>query len=258
MVHQRHLALLAIVFCVSSRAQDVLTFHNDATRSGVQSRETILNTSNVNSSMFGKVLSFNVDADIYTQPLYVSSYIMSDGKAHNVVLAATAHNTVYAFDADGNNPASGYLWRKSLLGTGETWVSSTDVATGDISPDIGVVGTPVIDRASGTVYLVAKSKTTTSTPSFIQRLHALDLSNGTEKLNGPTMISATAPGTGDGGGTVSFNALLNNQRCALLLAPTPNVNTGSSVFNCSETVSFIRGESFRFLNRASKTPYFKA
>jgi len=120
------------------------------------------------------------------------------------------------------------------------------------------VGTPVIDRASGTVYLVAKSKTTTSTPSFIQRLHALDLSNGTEKLNGPTMISATAPGTGDGGGTVSFNALLNNQRCALLLAPTPNVNTGSSVFNCSETVSFIRGESFRFLNRASKTPYFKA
>lgn len=226
----KYFALLAVFAGVPSLAQDVLTFHNDVARSGVQSKETILTTSNVNSNTFGEVFRFGVDADIYAQPLYISRYTMNDGKVHNVVLVATAHDTVYAIDADGNNPASGYLWKVSLLGTGETWVSLTDVNTSDISPDIGIVGTPVINRGSGIVYLVTKSKTTTSTPTFIQRLHALNLSNGTETLNGPTTIRATAPGTGDGGSTVSFSALLNNQRPALLLAPTPNASSASSIF----------------------------
>jgi hypothetical protein len=224
----------AAVFCLAfghfATAQDVLTFHNDAARSGVQRFETILKPSKVHHSLFGKVGSFPVQGDVYAQPLYISEYVMADGKAHNVLFVATARDLVYAFDADGRNPSSGFLWRVSLLGTSETWVSSNDVNTTDITPDIGIVGTPVIDRTLGILYVVTKSKTTGTTPQFIQRLHALSLSTGKEELEGPTLISGTLPGFGDGGSTVSFDALLNNQRPALLLASTPNAKTSASVF----------------------------
>ena len=185
---------------------------------------------NVNYSTFGKVFSFPVVGDVYAQPLYLSQYPMSDGKLHNVIIIATAQDNVYAFDADGNNPSQGYLWHQSMLGSGETWVSYTDVNVTDIKPNIGITGTPVIDRAGGTIYLVAKSKTASGTIQFYQRLHALNIADGTEKLNGPTKIAATVPGLGDSGTTVSFSPLLNNQRPALLLAPTPGVGSGNSIF----------------------------
>jgi len=210
-------------------AQDVPTAHNDIARDGVQAAETILTPANVNVMDFGKLFSLPVIGDVYAQPLYLHGFKMCDGQTRDVLLVATAQDYVYAFDADGNNPAPGYLWRRSLLGAGETWVSSNDVNTTDISPNIGVTGTPVADRASGTLYVVAKSKTTDSS-TFIQRLHALDISTGAEKLHGPTKIQATVPGSGDGGTTVSFSPLLNNQRPALLLALTPGASTASSVF----------------------------
>jgi hypothetical protein len=211
-------------------AQDVSTWQNDMARTGVQSAETILNPGNVNSLQFGKLFSFAVTGDVYAQPLYLSHYTMSDGLAHNVLLVATAQDYIYAFDADGNNPAQGYLWSRSLLGPGETWVSASDVNSQDINPNIGIIGTPVVDRASGTVYVVAKSKDSSgTTPVFYHRLHALNIADGSEKLNGPTTLSAVVPGTADNGSDVSFNPALQNQRAALLLAPTPGVGSGSSV-----------------------------
>ncbi len=225
----RLLALAALAPVVFAAAQDVPTAHNDIARDGVQAAETILAPTNVNVSDFGKLFSFPVIGDVYAQPLYLHGFKMGDGKVHNVLLVATAQDYVYAFDADGDNPASGYLWRRSLLGSGETWVSNNDVNTTDIAPNIGVTGTPVADRACGTLYVVAKSKTTNGS-TFIQRLHALDIATGAEKLHGPTKIQATVPGSGDGGTTVSFSPLLNNQRPALLLAPTPGASTASSVF----------------------------
>lgn len=212
-------------------AQDVTTWHYDMERTGVQSNETLLTPSNVNSRQFGKVFSLPVIGDVYAQPLYLSQYTMSDGRPHNVLLVATAQDYVYAFDADGNNPPQGYLWCDSLLGPGETWITDTDVNTVDINPNIGIIGTPVIDRAGGTIYVVAQSKNTSgSSPAFYQRLHALNIADGTEKLNGPATIAATLPGIGNGGATVSFDPLLENQRAALLLAPTPGVGSGNSVF----------------------------
>src|SRR5258706_7657137 len=199
--------------------QDVPTFHNDRARSGIQRRETSLTPSNVNTNQFGKLRSFGVDADVSAHPLYISKYKMADGKLHNVLFVATAHASVYAFDANGNNPANGHLWRVSLLGHGETYVSFEDVNTTDIKPAIGVLGKPVIARSNGSLYVVAKSKTSGRNPVFKQRLHGLNLADGTEKLHGPKLIRATLPGTGDGGSTVSFDPLLNNQRCALLLSP---------------------------------------
>ena len=228
------LALMLAVFLVAARqastAQDVTTWHYDMARSGVQADETQLTLANVNPRQFGKVFSLPVIGDVYAQPLYLHQYTMADGRLHNVLIVATAQDYVYAFDADGDNPAQGYLWRESLLGPGETWISDTDVDTVDIDPDIGIIGTPVIDRAGGTIYVVAASKSTSGSPAFYQRLHALNIADGSEKLSGPTLIQATVPGTGNGGATVSFDPRLCNQRAALLLAPTPGVGSGNSVF----------------------------
>jgi hypothetical protein len=212
-------------------AQDVTTWHYDMRRTGVQPTETHLTPANVNPQQFGKVFTFAVTGDVYAQPLYLSQYTMNDGLVHNVLIVATAQDYIYAFDADGNNPAQGYLWSRSLLGPAETWVTATDVNTVDINPNIGIIGTPVIDRAGGTIYVVAKSKDPSgTTPLFYQRLHALNVADGAEKLNGPTLIAAAVPGTGDGSVSVSFDPFLQNQRAALLLAPTPGVGSGNSVF----------------------------
>jgi chitodextrinase len=198
------------------------TYHNDLSRDGVNSQEYALTTANVATATFGKLFSCTADAAIYAQPLWVANVSIGGGM-HNVVFAATVHDTVYAFDADAS-PCVMY-WSKSLLGSGETFVSNSDVSTSDIFPDIGIIGTPVIDIGSGTLYVVSKSKTnaTTCTPatSCFQRLHALSLTNGSEKYGGPVNITSaiSVPGTGDGssGGNVAFNTLRQNQRPGLAL-----------------------------------------
>ncbi len=123
------------------------------------------------------------------------------------MIAATSHDTVYAFDADANPCVT--LWSVSLLGSGETWLSSNDVSTTDISPDIGIVGTPVIDPATNALYVVSKSKD--SSGNFYQRLHALNLADGSERTNSPATILS---------GTITSPALIENQRCGLALGGT--------------------------------------
>ncbi len=199
---------------------DVLTYHNDNARTGAQQRETQLTAANVNSTSFGKLRSLPVDGELYAQPLYVGQYRMADGLLHNVVFASTSHGSVYAFDADGNNPAQGYLWQEQLVGIGELPVAQTDYGCGNPSPEAGIIGTPVIDRMSGTLYVISKTKLVANgSTSFYQRLHALNLADGAEKFGGPTVIAATVPGTGDSaqGGVVSFATLQENERAALLL-----------------------------------------
>ena len=211
-------------------SQNVTTQQYGNSRSGVQSQETLLTPSNVSTSSFGKLFSFPVSGYVYAQPLYMSGLQMADGTTHNVLFVATEQDYVYAFDADGNNPAQGYLWRDLLLGSNETWGSYNDVHSQNIAPDIGITSTPVIDPSSGTIFVVTKSKTKSGTLQYFQRLHALKLADGTETLNGPTLIQATAPGTAGGGTTISFDPQLGNQRAGLLLAATPNGATPSSVF----------------------------
>jgi chitodextrinase len=201
----------------------MFTYHNDLSRDGVNAQEYALTTANVATATFGKLFSCATDGAMYAQPLWVANLGIHSG-THNVILAATTHDTVYAFDAD-TNPCVTY-WSKSLLGSGETYVSSSDVGTGDIQPDIGIIGTPVIDSASNTLYVISKSKTNGSncTPatSCFQRLHALSLIDGSEKFGGPVNITSaiSVPGTGDGssGGNVTFNTLRENQRPGLVLA----------------------------------------
>jgi hypothetical protein len=185
----------------------VFTYHNDLSRDGVNSQEYALNTSTVKAATFGKRFACAIDASAYAQPLWVANVTIGGG-THNVLVAATQHDTVYAVDADAS-PCQTY-WSKSLLASGETWVSSVDVNSDDLAPDIGIVGTPVIDPATKTIYLVSKSKTTGATPTFHQRLHALSLIDGSEKFNGPQEIASRSGG-------ITFDALRQNQRAGLAL-----------------------------------------
>jgi hypothetical protein len=182
----------------------MFTYHNDLSRDGVNSQEYALNTSTVKGATFGKRFACAIDAAAYAQPLWVANVAIGGG-THNVVVAATQHDTVYAFDADAS-PCRTY-WSQSLLNNGEKWVTSGDVNTNDINPDIGIVGTPVIDPGTNTIYVVSKSK---NGSNFHQRLHALSLTDGSEKFNGPQDIAFNSGG-------VNFNPLTQNQRAGLAL-----------------------------------------
>jgi hypothetical protein len=198
----------------------ILTHHYDVARTGANVNESKLTPANVNSNQFGKIFSFPVDGEMYAQPLYVPNVSTPGRGAHNVVYAATEHDSVYAFDADGATMTA--LWQRSFIdpAAGITTVSDSDFPQqyDDIAPEIGITGTPVIDSSSGTLYVVAKTK---EGGNFVQRLHALDISTGAEKFGGPITIQASVRGAGvrnDGNGNVVFDPLINLQRAGLLLA----------------------------------------
>jgi len=198
------------------------TYHNDNFRTGQNLNETVLSPASVNSSTFGKLFTYPLDGLTFASPLYVANVAIPSNGFHNVVFVVTEHDSIYAFDADGltNSP----LWQVSFLNPagGVTTVPAVDTGeTGDIPNEIGITGTPVIDPASGTLYVVAKTKEISgSTTSYVQRLHALDIATGTEKFGGPVVIQGNVPGTGVGsvGGQVPFIPLRENQRTGLLLA----------------------------------------
>jgi outer membrane protein assembly factor BamB len=193
----------------SATGFDVLTYKYDLSRSGLNSTESRLTPVNVVPATFGLLRVLSVDGKVDAQPLYVSKLAIA-GAPHNTVIVATEHDSVYAFDSDTGAP----LWKVSLLGSGE--VSSDTHGCGQITPEIGVTSTPVIDRgagAHGTVFVVAMSKDASS--AYHQRLHALDLASGAELLQGPVEISATFPSAG--GGTTTFSPGQYAERAALLL-----------------------------------------
>jgi hypothetical protein len=232
------LILLALASLPASAQVNVLTYHNDIARTGQNTNETILTPANVNSATFGKLFSFSIDGYAYAQPLYYSNLTMGAGTAqagtvHNIFFIETENDSVYAFDADSNGGTSASpLWHVSLIdaahgaGSGETPVPTPAVpdanganilSTNDIVPQVGITGTPVIDSSTNTMYVVAKS--TISSTTFIQRLHALDITTGQEKFGGPIQIAAQVKGNGNGstGGVLEFDAKWENQRPGLLL-----------------------------------------
>ena len=219
------LALALLLVAVPGMAQvSVLTQHNDVGRTGQNLNESILSTSNVKVSTFGKLFWRTVDGHIYAQPLYVAN-LNIQGSTRNVVYVATEHNSVYAFDADDPALATP-LWHINL----GTPVPSQDVCTIsgdtdpgdcpylDIPPEIGITSTPVIDPVAGIIYVVAKTKNI-SNSSYHFSLHALDLKTGIEQLGGPVEITGqvTGGGAGNSGGVVTFDPTFHLQRPGLLL-----------------------------------------
>jgi hypothetical protein len=197
-------------------ATDVLTYHNDVARTGQNLTETALTTSSVNSANFGKLGVYSVDGRVDAEPLYASNVAVPGNGTHNLLIVPTEHGSVYAFDAD----SGAAIWQVSTLKSGET--ASDDRGCTNLTPEIGVTSTPVIDRTSGpngAVYVVAMSATQNSPTTYYQRLHALDLALGTELFSGPVDIQATSPGTGDNSrnGSVVFDPGQYMERSALLL-----------------------------------------
>jgi hypothetical protein len=214
-----------LAFCISANAQvDVLTQHNDLNRTGWNNQETQLNIKNVKTGSFGRLFSDAIDDKVFAQPLVASGISMSVG-TRNVLYVATTNNTVYAFDADSVRVA-GAFWQVSLTPSGTRPPRNTDLtpplcggAYNDFSGNMGIVGTPVIDKTAGTLYVVSRSVTTDGTNTFAQYLHALDIKTGAEKAGSPVTITAQVNGTGDGnvGGVISFDPKKQNQRPGLLL-----------------------------------------
>jgi len=253
-VHQAKLVLEVLESRLAPSATDVLQYHNDASSDGQNLNETILTPSNVNSTSFGKLFSTAVDGQVYAQPLFVSGVPITTGShqgVHDVVFVATENDSLYAIDANTGI----LLWKDSFLKHGLPHATSiTPVPTADaygnsppdITPEIGITSTPVIDPNTGTLFLVAKTKEIVQGVShYVQRLHAINVNNGSEQLGGPAVIADTMvtivqgsnvytyvsgpsvtgitggpadSGDGNVNGVITFNALTQNQRSALTLA----------------------------------------
>jgi len=191
----------------------VTTYHNDNARTGQNLNETILTTANVNAFSFGKLFVISVDGAVDAQPLYLPHLTISGQGTHNLLFVATEHGSVYGLDADTGTQ----LWQVSTLSAGET--TSDDHGCGQVSPEIGVTSTPVIDvsaGAHGTIYVVGMSKD--GIGNYHQRLHAFDVTTGAEEFGGPKEIQASYLGTGDNssGGYVIFDPGQQLERPGLL------------------------------------------
>ena len=180
----------------------MLTSQNDNNRTSANLRETTLTPANVNTSHFGKIFSFPVDGAVYAQPLYLSNVDIPGKGSHNVLFVATEHDSVYAFDAEGQPREP--LWHTSFLQAGVRTVLEEDVQCPFIGPEIGITPTPVIDLPSGTIYVLARTK---ERGDFAQRLHALAITTGAEKFGGPVEIK-----------TSGFSPLRQLPRAGLLLS----------------------------------------
>lgn len=229
---------------------NVLTYQYDNSRTGVNTREIILNHSNVNPNTFGKLFEYPVDGYIYGQPLLLTNVAIPGKGLHNVVFAATEHDSVYAFDADRN----ALLWKTSFLDSaaGITSVPYADTGCSQIEPEIGITGTPVIDDSSDSMYLVAMTKEGSgNSASYVQRLHALDLTTGAEKPGSPVVIQASYPGTGDGGTIVTFDPRNYKQRPGLLLLNGVVYTAWSSHCDIGQYHGWLIGYDARTLKQVS-------
>ena len=201
----------------------VFTYRNDGTRTSTNSKEYLLTPSNVNTSAFGKLFTCLVDGSVYAQPLWVSNVTIGGG-IHNVVIVATQHDSVYVFDADnGSGTTCTQYWKASMLtsaygaASGATPVPPADTQeTGDIPTEIGITSTPVIDPANNHLFVVSKTK---EGGQYFQRLHRLNLADGTETASSPQIITASVAGSGNGSsnGTLPYIPLRQNQRPGLAL-----------------------------------------
>ena len=199
----------------------VATAQNDNARTGANLLETILTPQNVNANKFGRIGMFQVDGDVYAQPLYAPHLEVPGKGTRNVLFIATEYDSVFAFDADA--PSSAPLWKVSFLDQAKSVspVSARDVQCPFIQPDIGITSTPVIDVASSTIYVLARTREPEKDHwVFRQKLHALDLATGGERFGGPVTIQASFQGQKNllSKGLIDFDPLRENQRAALLLA----------------------------------------
>jgi hypothetical protein len=198
---------------------DVLTQHQDSARSGAQLHETTLKPANVTSSTFGRLYERNVEGQVITQPLYVSNQSIPGKGLHNVVYVATRKNWIYAFDADDTdpNPAHGLIWSSPVQ---IEPAAAAPGMCGETHGPLGITSTPVIDRVSDTMYVVARKSDGTIW------LHALDIATGLARAGTPGAVQITA-----NVGGINFDRNLELNRAALLFHDGA-IYLGFSALNC--------------------------
>ena len=205
--------------------QGVYTNKNDNSRDGLNSQETVLTPTNVKVATFGKLFSYVTDGTVQAQPLYVANVFIptplhGTPGFYNVIYFATANDSVYAYDADGK--VLGTLWKDSFINPPSVVPVPGTCAVANVSI-IGITPTPVIDPATNTMYVEARTlegQTTACSGTYVHRLHALDIATGQEKFGGPVEVHASVPGTGAGSvnGVVTFDTRRENSRPGLLLS----------------------------------------
>ena len=209
---------------------NVTTWQNDNGRTGQNTSQTLLTTANVQKSSFGLICKIPITGQIYGQPLVVGS----------TVYVVTMQDYVYAFSIPANLSSSNCpvpTVVNLLQGTSPQEYPADCCFLGArgckiLGPTIGVLGTPVIDTASSTLYLLTESQIgSTPTPGqncsskqaqppsgWVHRLHALDLSSGgsflTEIDGGPVAVPNVTVGS------VTFVSQNQIQRPGLLFLPS--------------------------------------
>jgi PQQ enzyme repeat len=207
---------LGLVLCFhvgTAAAYNILTNHNNVARTGLVSNETVLTPANV--SQLKLLFQNTVDGQVYGQPLAVTNQLVftngvSQGQ-HDIVIVATEHGSVYAFDAK----TGATYWRVSLIDRGDSPVQASDpnINCSDLVPEIGITATPVIDRAAGPNGRIFVVVMETDGQNYFHKLHALDLAKGSDALT-PVTLSASVTGTGP---ATTFVAKEERSRSALLL-----------------------------------------
>jgi hypothetical protein len=224
----RYLFVIALLAGLLTARADVavLTQHNDLARTGDNLKETVLNTGNVNTNAFGLVYTRPVDDQVYAQPLVMTNVSVPGKGVHNLLIIATVNDSVYAFDADDSTVSNAY-WHTSFTNANAVPPNNSDIATlpnngcgamyPNISGNFGIISTPVIDPASGTVYVLARTREFNT--NFVQRLHALDITTGADRPFSPVQIAASVPGNGTNAinNVITFDPLMENQRSSLAL-----------------------------------------
>jgi hypothetical protein len=211
-------ALAILLGGAALRAQlTVATHRYDGARVGANLSELTLTAANVNVDSFGKLYSYPVDGSVYAQPLYIPG-VSVGGVTRNVLYVVTMNDKVYAFDADSSSGAP--LWMRDLTNPPSvTPVPIADLvaANRNIVGNVGIQGTPVIDPAARTMYFVARTK---ENDTYVQRLHALDITTGASRTGSPVTIAASAAGNSPDAvaGFVHFYPRMESQRAALALA----------------------------------------
>jgi mono/diheme cytochrome c family protein len=199
----------------------VLTYKYDNFRSGANTNEYILTPANVNATTFSKLFGYAVDGYCYASPLYVANLQIPGQGTHNTLFVFTENDSVYAFDADSNQgPNGGLLWHTNLGIALISTYYATRYHHNVLNPLIGITGTPVIDPASGTLYLDVFSGVVSDTPNGFHTIHALNITNGAERPYSPVLVAASVPGSGvdSSNGVVTFNAGHQMNRPALTLS----------------------------------------
>ncbi len=235
----------------TSSPNDVLTYHNDNTRQGLYGNETKLTLSNVNTATFGLLGNYPVDGKVDAQPLYVSGLSLQTGTSThkiNVLYVATEHDSVYALDASTGDQE----WKSSILGAGET--PSDPRNCNQITPEIGITATPVIDRGygpNGAIFVVGMTKDANG--KYHHRLHALDLTTGAELAGSPTEIAATFPGTGvsSTNGVNTFDPAQYAERVGLTLLNGTLYTAWTSHCDIAPYTGWVMGYSEKTLQQST-------